>query len=484
MIKPAIRAFVLASIVFGLGAFSFAEAQEFLSGLPKQAFHELTSEGDRIGKTEFSWSKESGQLKFVENSVMKVTLFAKPQTLETKLSVMTDNQLQVQSFEYQMKSSDSVLMVSANRVGENLRLEKTQAGRKQLKNILIQEPMLLSPMIRPFLLMRGLPENKKPQKISALLLEPSALTTLPMDIEVKKTKGKRYNLSVSYLSHSLESQIDDKGRLIWEKTDIAGLPVLAKPVTSDNFKKAALKGTRQDLVEQAKVPFEKLKDARTRSELTVKISGVPLHGFQLNRHRQKLNGDILNIKVESKPKETEPVQSLVGKKGFERYLRGDISIPVFDPTIQKKAKEIVGKENDLWKRALLVHKFVNKHLRKDPFVSLPDALEALESGKGDCNEHSVLFTALARAAGIPTRMVVGLVYSDIFYGRGNPGFYYHAWVEVFTGKEWVSMDPTWDQFPVDATHIAFVEGGADQQIQIAALMGKIRLKKVKDAAVR
>ena len=68
---------------------------------------------------------------------------------------------------------------------------------------------------------------------------------------------------------------------------------------------------------------------------------------------------------------------------------------------------------------------------------------------------------------------MGLVYGDQFYGE--PGFYYHAWVEVYTGKEWVAIDPTWNQIPADATHIAFVEGGLDQQVQVTALMGKIRL---------
>jgi len=114
---------------------------------------------------------------------------------------------------------------------------------------------------------------------------------------------------------------------------------------------------------------------------------------------------------------------------------------------------------------------------------LPDALEALETGEGDCNEHSVLYTALARAAGVPARIVVGLVYAND--GSGHAGFYYHAWVEVYTGNEWIAIDPTWDQVPADATHIAFVEGGVDEQIQIAALMGKIKLSSVHgSAAVR
>ena len=54
-------------------------------------------------------------------------------------------------------------------------------------------------------------------------------------------------------------------------------------------------------------------------------------------------------------------------------------------------------------------------------------------GAGDCNEHTVLFVALARALGLPARTAVGLVYLD-------GSFYYHAWPEVWLG-EWVAVDP-------------------------------------------
>ncbi len=44
-------------------------------------------------------------------------------------------------------------------------------------------------------------------------------------------------------------------------------------------------------------------------------------------------------------------------------------------------------------------------------LSIPSALEVLEQRAGDCNEHTVLFTALARAAGIPCRVATGLAWS-------------------------------------------------------------------------
>jgi transglutaminase-like putative cysteine protease len=91
----------------------------------------------------------------------------------------------------------------------------------------------------------------------------------------------------------------------------------------------------------------------------------------------------------------------------------------------------------------------------------------LETRKGDCNEHGTLFTALARAAGIPTKLVLGLVFLD---GK----FYYHAWNEAFVGK-WIAIDPTFGQFPADASHIKFVEGNLNKSAEILRLVGKIEL---------
>ena len=90
--------------------------------------------------------------------------------------------------------------------------------------------------------------------------------------------------------------------------------------------------------------------------------------------------------------------------------------------------------------------------------------------KGDCNEHTVLFNALARAVGIPAKTVVGVVYL-----RG--AFYYHAWSEVWLGQ-WISVDAVLDQFPADATHVKFLEGDIDRQIDILQLIGNLRIQVV------
>lgn len=58
---------------------------------------------------------------------------------------------------------------------------------------------------------------------------------------------------------------------------------------------------------------------------------------------------------------------------------------------------------------------------------------------GDCTEHAVLLTALARAVGIPAQVVVGTV---IVRSGERVAAYGHAWVELHREAGWSIVDAT------------------------------------------
>jgi transglutaminase-like putative cysteine protease len=108
---------------------------------------------------------------------------------------------------------------------------------------------------------------------------------------------------------------------------------------------------------------------------------------------------------------------------------------------------------------------VDAHVVDEPSVTVPSAREVLARRRGDCNEHAVLLAALARAAGIPARVVAGAVYA-------NDGFYYHAWTELWLGR-WVSADAAFGQLPADATHVKLLEGGPERHLALAGVIGRL-----------
>lgn len=67
------------------------------------------------------------------------------------------------------------------------------------------------------------------------------------------------------------------------------------------------------------------------------------------------------------------------------------------------------------------------------------ASEVAEHRSGDCTEHAVLFAALARRFGHPTRIAIGTV---LVAAEGRIYAFGHAWTEVHDGRGWAEVDPT------------------------------------------
>jgi transglutaminase-like putative cysteine protease len=138
-----------------------------------------------------------------------------------------------------------------------------------------------------------------------------------------------------------------------------------------------------------------------------------------------------------------------------------------NPEIRALAIRLRGPEKNPGVVAERINRWVYDSLRKEITVGVPSALATLRSRVGDCNEHTQLYVALSRAAGIPARVAAGLAYLD---GK----FYYHAWPEVWL-ERWVAVDPTFGQFPADASHLRFTIGGLGRQAELLRLMGALHV---------
>ncbi|MCY4402945.1 MAG: transglutaminase-like domain-containing protein [Candidatus Poribacteria bacterium] len=129
-----------------------------------------------------------------------------------------------------------------------------------------------------------------------------------------------------------------------------------------------------------------------------------------------------------------------------KYLSATAFVEADNQDIRNKAVEIIDDEENSWRAAKKLCKWVYKSI-KDKGLSggYSSSLTTLQTLTGDCTEHTVLLIALARSVGIPARICSGLVFS-------KNAFYYHFWAEVFVGK-WVQMDPAFGQVIADANHI-------------------------------
>jgi transglutaminase-like putative cysteine protease len=151
-----------------------------------------------------------------------------------------------------------------------------------------------------------------------------------------------------------------------------------------------------------------------------------------------------------------------------RDLQSSLLVQSDDPILEEQAAAIVAEEKDALRAVELISSWVYHNLEKRPTLSIPNAVGVYQLRAGDCNEHSVLFAALARSVGIPTKIVAGLLYSK---GR----FYYHAWNEVYVGQ-WVAVDSLLNQVPADPTHVRLITGELDRQVTLVRALGRLGIK--------
>jgi len=204
------------------------------------------------------------------------------------------------------------------------------------------------------------------------------------------------------------------------------------------------------------------------SILRVRLSGVTLAGFQLEGDGQHVRGDTLQVQLDTGAR----LAARYALPARDTALRGALApeplIQSDDPRVQAQARQIVGAERDPARAARLIAGWVSRQVARQAGVGVPGAVQVLGRRRGDCNEHTVLYVALARAAGIPARTAAGLLYAG---GR----FYYHAWAEVYLG-DWVAVDPTFGQFPADAAHLRVSTGGLARQMELLRLTGSLKLE--------
>jgi len=125
-----------------------------------------------------------------------------------------------------------------------------------------------------------------------------------------------------------------------------------------------------------------------------------------------------------------------------------------DARIMKLAREADLRGGNPGERADSLRKFVSTYVRhKNLGVGFATATEVAESREGDCTEHAVLLAALARACGIPSRAISGIVGVP---GEAGPAarFGYHMWTEVYVCGRWRYIDAALAQTECDPTHIA------------------------------
>ncbi len=104
-------------------------------------------------------------------------------------------------------------------------------------------------------------------------------------------------------------------------------------------------------------------------------------------------------------------------------------IDISNGQIQQKAQDIVGQEKNVYAILDHIYEWIVRNIDypTSNLQGLPKtSIQTLNSMVGDCDDQSMLFCSLARAAGVPAWPQMGVLYDE-----NNDEWYGHGWVQAF-----------------------------------------------------
>jgi transglutaminase-like putative cysteine protease len=170
-------------------------------------------------------------------------------------------------------------------------------------------------------------------------------------------------------------------------------------------------------------------------------------------------------------------------KAKDEFLKSCFYINSDDPRIRDEAREAVGRETDPWKKAQRIERWVYQNVEHDDGVAFCPADKVAENLKGDCRHKALLSAAMCRAAGVPSRTAVGLVYT--FDRQRGPVMAFHMWTEVCVSGQWVAIDGTIGRGSVGADHIKIADSSwaevrsLEPLLPVARVLGKLTIEVVR-----
>lgn len=442
--------------------------------------------GEKIGFTVSQTTASDGGFELREDGRLQMLLLGAASAAAIHTVARVDGNFLLRSFEFSLDPGTGPISVrgtldrptgGAVRTRLVLQITSPDGGTREETRELDELPVLSLNLSRLLANGRFVPGTRQ----RWMVFDPATLSNAPVDIEigereVVRNMGERpipaFRVEMAFQGLRMTSWVTDTGEVVREESPLGLITVRESPERAQSL---SVSGSVQaDLLQTAAVVPEglpqRIDEARDVQLLRLRLDGADLAGADLQGAGQAVDGTTIEIR------DFRSLQAGSADPDARRFLEPEPLIESDDPEIIAEAARAVQGVTGQRARAERLVRYVNALLDKKPTISIPSAREVLRTRVGDCNEHTALYVAMARALGIPARIAVGLVYV-----RGVQGaFYYHAWPEVYLEESggrglWLPVDPTLNQFPADATHVRLARGGLDKQLVILPLIGRLRM---------
>lgn len=283
--------------------------------------------------------------------------------------------------------------------------------------------------------------------------------------------------------------IDSQGDVVRTDSELFGKRLTTFKV-DEKTAMESIAGAEMDQAATSLIPTDKIRRPHETREVTYEITvdGTDPSTLFIESEHQKVAknaDDAVRITVKTPPKslaERTLRQPSANSGSPDRtFLDSCALIQTDDYYVKDLAQKAAAGRRDPQEVATRCETYVHRHIRTKNFsTSLASAAEVAKSLEGDCTEHAVLLAGMLRANGIPSQVVVGLVYTEPY---GSPSFGGHMWTEAWIDNRWVALDATLGRGRIGAAHLAISRSSLGGESPIAAslflpmfkLLGKTKI---------
>jgi len=436
----------------------------------KETWKNILQNDKKIGFSHSRYNRTDNGFRFSESLFMRINTMGMVQDIGLKTQGLLNSDFSLKSFDFDIESGRFNFSAGGTIAEKILNLETRSAGSSQTHQITLTDDIYFTSGI----VQAAIAGNLKPgDRLSLKIFDPLAMGQEPIHLQVQEPeeiiimgeRQKALRILLEYKGAEQLAWVDAGGNILREK-GILGI-ILEKTSRQEALNGLPIQSS-QDLTEVASIPANlNIKDPKALQQLRLEITGIGDYTGELHGDRQQFDPPVLTITKESIPSPLSDQATKPSQTDLARFLEPSPFVQSDHVAIRRLAGELVRTDEAPLDKARKLISWMQDHIQKRPVLSLPDALATLTNRAGDCNEHAVLFAALARAAGIPTKIEAGLVFL-------RQRFFYHAWNSIYVGQ-WITVDALFDQIPADVTHIRLASGMQEDQLDILSLIGKLKI---------
>ncbi|MGQ0749100.1 MAG: transglutaminase domain-containing protein [Betaproteobacteria bacterium] len=425
-----------------------------LSELPfSQYWTGIVFNGEKIGFTHFAiHPADDGKRYEIRAEASFVLRFL---GIEKKIALkardLVDDELGLLGFEYDYRIDGSELIQSGRKEGERLHVTITTAGKPSERTFPVPSKLYPSSVIALYPVVRGL---RPGADYAYTVYDGQTQTVAEVAQQVigyersQFFEGNAYKLETRLHGQSTTTWIDREGRPVFELA-LRGVMIsaLEEEERAKRYIALGALNRKEALIEFSLIrPDAPLAEPRRAARMTVEIAGMNRLAPAGHAQQCRQTGRDRQVCEIGLNGTAELASSL------EKYLGASLTVQSRDPGIRAAALQAAPEGLPVTDRIAGLVAWLDSNIEKVP-VDVFSALDAFQQKKAECQGHAYLYTAMARALGIPTRVVSGLAYSEQLQG-----FLFHSWAESMVEGRWVAVDPTFGQPVADATHIKLLEG--------------------------